>query len=54
MRDLQLRVFARSIHGFVREGAMTYQYDDIIILYTGWWFGTFLFFHIFGRIIPID
>ena len=21
---------------------------------SGWWFGTFLFFHIFGRIIPTD
>ena len=21
---------------------------------SGWWFGTFVFFHILGRIIPID
>jgi hypothetical protein len=25
-----------------------------MIQYTGWWFGTFLFFHILGIIIPID
>ena len=23
-------------------------------MWTGWWFGTFLFFHILGIIIPID
>ena len=24
------------------------------MLVSGWWFGTFLFFHILGIIIPID
>ena len=25
-----------------------------IYIHTGWWFGTFLFFHILGRIVPTD
>jgi len=26
----------------------------IVIIITGWWFGTFSIFHILGRIIPTD
>ena len=33
---------------------MFIKYIYIHIIYTGWWFGTFLLFHIYGIILPID
>ena len=41
-------------HGFTMESMAPFSiYIDLHWL-TGWWFGTFLFSHILGIIIPID